>query len=525
MNIRNKHKKISITAFNKNNFVNCIDTPNIKSFSIKKNISENNNISSLNSNYFRKSVFTKCRNDKTKSKIFINKDNDFKQNYRPNYFDNIHNIEIETYNEHAHKNKSSDNLPYEMNAQKYFSLPKNDNINQMHNPINRKNYFTYNSCFDNEPNLLNNNKYLIKKKSANDIINISNISNLFTNNSDKATRNHSLNSSNISSRVLKHKISKIIKALPKRDKNNENNSYENESKRISIMSSKLRVKKNKNTKSIDYFAKKKKNQLLNLLNREGGLINSLKTMKIKTTHNFFNTRKRPKNNIEMNNLLIKSYNKSSQTEYSKQLYTLNENFFSAMKKIKKEKAQNGLKNFDEKRNSNNSSFSLEMMEEEQKIWENNFIENLYKNKLSEYEFNNFKNILEAKRKKNIIKHSKNFADKILNLNLDAYEYPNKYSIYKSSGNYISINNIKRIIEMDKLIKDREQFNIIDLNIEQLKDHQKKSEDEGILAINRAGNPRFVKTKFRQKTISKYKGVSGEFFGLNKKHQGILVMLN
>ena len=135
MNIRNIKKKISITAFNKNNFVNCIDTPNIKSFSIKKNISANNNISSLNSNYFRKSVFTKCRNDKTKSKIFINKDNDFKQNYRPNYFDNIHNIEIETYNEHAHKNKSSDNLPYGMNAQKYFSLPKNDNINQMHNPI------------------------------------------------------------------------------------------------------------------------------------------------------------------------------------------------------------------------------------------------------------------------------------------------------------------------------------------------------------------------------------------------------
>ena len=336
---------------------------------------------------------------------------------------------------------------------------------------------------------------------------------MFTSNSDKTPRNHSLNSSTISSLVLKHKISKIIKDLPKRDKNNENNSYENESKRISIMSSKLRVKKNKNTKSIDYFAKKKKNQLLNLLNREGGLINFLKTMKIKTTHNFFNTRKRPKNNIEMNNLLIKSFNKSSQTEYSKQLYTLNENFFSAMKKIKKEKAQNGLKNFDEKRNSNNSSFSLEMMEEEPKIWENNFIENLYKNKLSEYEFNNFKNILEAKRKKNIIKHSKNFADKILNLNLDAYEYPNKYSIYKSSGNYISINNIKRIIEMDRLMKDREQFNIIDLNIEQLKDYQKKSEDEGILAINRAGNPRFVKTRFRQKTISKYKGVSGEFFGL------------
>ena len=514
MNIRNNQKKISVTAFiNQNNFLNGIDTRNIKSFSLKENIIENNKISSLNSNYFRKSVFTKCRNDKTKSKIFINIANDFKPNCRANYFDNIHNTEIKTYNEYAYKNKSSDDLPNRMNVQNYFSLQNNENINQMHNPINRKNYFSYNSCSDNEPNLLNNNNNLIKKKSANDINNISNISNLFTNNSDKTPRNHSLNSSSISSRVLKHKISKIIKDLPKRDKNNENNSYENESKRISIMSSKLSVKKNKNTKSIDYLAKKKKNKLLNLLNREGGLINFLKTMKIKTTHNFFNTRKRPKNNIEMNNLLIKSFNKSSQAEYSKQLYTLNENFFSAMKKMKKEKAQIELKNLDVKRNSNNYSFSFEMMKEGQKIWENNFTENLYKNKLSEYDFNNFKNILKIKQKKNIIKHSKNFADKILNLNLDEYEYPNEYSIYKSSGNYISINNIKRIIEMDKLIKDRELFNVIDLNIDQLKDHQKKSEDEGILAINRAWNPRFVKTKFRQKTILKYKGVSGEFFGL------------
>ena len=359
---------------------------------------------------------------------------------------------------------------------------------------------------------------LIKKKiKENNFINTSNISNLFTNNSDKTSRNHSLNASTFSSNVLKHQISKIIKDISKRNKNNDFDTFENESKRISIMSSRLSIKKNKNkNKSIDYFAKKKKNKLLNLLNREGGLINFLKSMKIKTTNNVFNTRKKPKNNFEMNNLIINSFNKSSHNELSKQLYTLNENFFSAMKKMKKEKVQFDDRNFNEKRNSNTSSLSLEIMKEDEKIWEQKFMENMYKTKLSEYEFNNFMHIYKLKQKKNIIKHGKNFADKLLSLNLDEYEHPNSYSLFKSSGDYISINNINRIIKMDKLmkdIKDREQFNVIELNIDQLKNHQKKSEDDGVLAINRAGKPRFVKKKFKQKTILKYKGVSGEFFGL------------
>ena len=68
-------------------------------------------------------------------------------------------------------------------------------------------------------------------------------------------------------------------------------------------------------------------------------------------------------------------------------------------------------------------------------------------------------------------------------------------------------------KLKKDIEEREQFNVIDMNIEQLKNNQKKSETEGVLAIFKAGKPRFVKTKFKNSTILKYKGVSGEFFGL------------
>ena len=70
--------------------------------------------------------------------------------------------------------------------------------------------------------------------------------------------------------------------------------------------------------------------------------------------------------------------------------------------------------------------------------------------------------------------------------------------------------------MEKLIKDvekRELFNVIDMNLEQLKNIQKNSEVESMLAINRAGNPRFIKTKFKERTILKYKTVSGEYLGM------------
>ena len=479
MKSKKDKQKISITAINQNNIVKNKATPNLKSFLLKKYISRNNNISTLNSLYLKKTFFTKCRND-----ILINLTKDIKQNNMRIFNNYIDNTEIKTKNENNHKNKSSDNLPNRINNINYFSQISDENNNQMFNPINRKKCITYNICSENENNNFEDNKInkLKKKIKENNFINTSNISNLFTNNSDKTSRNHSLNASTFSSNVLKHQISKIIKDISKRNKNNDFDTFENESKRISIMSSRLSIKKNKNkNKSIDYFAKKKKNKLLNLLNREGGLINFLKSMKIKTTNNVFNTRKKPKNNFEMNNLIINSFNKSSHNELSKQF-----------------------------------SLSLEIMKEDEKIWEQKFMENMYKTKLSEYEFNNFMHIYKLKQKKNIIKHGKNFADKLLSLNLDEYEHPNSYSLFKSSGDYISINNINRIIKMDKLmkdIKDREQFNVIELNIDQLKNHQKKSEDDGVLAINRAGKPRFVKKKFKQKTILKYKGVSGEFFGL------------
>ena len=421
---------------------------------------------------------------------------------------------LNSKNNQSLNNKSSDDLPKKINEKNYFYNFENEDINYEQNPINRRHYFIKNKSNNELKNSKDEIEIVLNKRIYKR--NIDNNASLFTTNSKRISRSYSPNSSTLSSDILKKQISKIVKDISKKHKN-RNNTSKFDSKSISKTSTIYALKKNKN-KSIDYYAKKCKNKLLNLLNKEGNLNNFLKSMKINTTHNFFKARKKPKNNLEMNKLLINSFglNKINCNEFSKQLYDLNENYFSTMKKMKKEKAEMELRNLEEGRNSRSNSLSSEIMEEKEKEWETKFMNNIYKNKLSEYEFNNFKKRNRLCQNYNIIKHSKNFADTIMNINLDEYEYPNEFRLYKSSGNFLSINNINRIIKMEKLIKDvekRELFNVIDMNLEQLKNIQKNSEVESMLAINRAGNPRFIKTKFKERTILKYKTVSGEYLGM------------
>ena len=515
-------QKISLNKINNTNILERKRVnKNLNLFLNKKNVSRNNNIISMNI-FDKTKYFLTKKDDKIKNIKLRNLTDDKYKNNRKRFKDNNKNVillsEIKDRGDQTSKNKSSDNLPRNIKNKINFSIFQNEDIKQMNNPINpinRNHILIRNNSSDNDLNNTKKEKEMIlnKKRFKKNIINNSNI---FIKKSNHTSRNHSINSSTFPSDILKHQISKIVKDISKKYKN-KINLYNNDSKSITKESSVFTIKKDRN-KSIEYFAKRNKNKLLNLLNREGHLINFLKSMNIKTTHNFFKARRKPKNNFEMNNLLINSFglNRTTRNEFSKQLYTLNENFFSAIKKMKKQKVEIDERNFNEKRNSNSSNLSVEIMKENEREWEKKFMENINKSKLSEYEFNEFKNIIKYKQNKNIIKHSKNFANKMMNLNMDEYESPNIYNFFKSSGNNISINNINRITNIDKLMKDveeREQFNVIDLNLEQLKHIQKKTETDGILAIDRAGKPRFVKTKFKQSTIIKFKSVSGEFFGL------------
>ena len=141
---------------------------------------------------------------------------------------------------------------------------------------------------------------------------------------------------------------------------------------------------------------------------------------------------------------------------------------------------------------------------------------MYNNKLSEKEFKNFKKLNKIQQKKEILKESQQLADNLMKIDAEEYEEPDDLYEYKSTRSFVSSINVYRIRRVKRIMKnieDKEQLGAYDVNVEKLKQNQKQSETEAMLAIKRSGKPRFVKTQFKSSTIRKYKGVSGDYFGL------------
>ena len=65
----------------------------------------------------------------------------------------------------------------------------------------------------------------------------------------------------------------------------------------------------------------------------------------------------------------------------------------------------------------------------------------------------------------------------------------------------------------KNIEDDEQTGKIIIKADVLKKEQKNIENGIISAIGKSGKPRIIKTLFKPRTIRKYKGISGNYFGL------------
>lgn len=284
-------------------------------------------------------------------------------------------------------------------------------------------------------------------------------------------------------------------------------------------------RKGPKNKSIDFMAKKNRNKLLNLFNKDGSLNTFLKSMKFKTINNILknfvnkenNIIKRPKNTIEMNKLLINSFalTQDSAQELSKKIYLINENFFNIMREMKIEKAEMELKQLSQKKDKI-TPLTVELIKSNEKKWERKFLLKKYDDKMSEKEFKKFKKLNKIERKKDIRQKSKQLADNIMKMDAREYEKPDDIYIFKSTGGYVSKINIHRIRRVKKIlenIEDKEQLGAIDVNVEKLRKNQKKSEAEVLLAIKRSGKPRFVKTHFKESTIVKYKGASGGYFGV------------
>ena len=395
---------------------------------------------------------------------------------------------------------------------KIISLSKNPkNNNNINRPIllnfmNKKNLIYRNK--KNNESIEDNHKRHCLSQISNIKINKSNKnSNKSLNNRVNKNFNNNLN--------LKNKVSQLVKEI------SNNHKIEKKSPKIeNDFSNKNIEKNNSKIKTLNLMAKISRNKLFNLLNKDGELNTFLKTMKFNKTNkdNLFESKeyeilRRPKNTIEMNKLLINSFslNKIGSNELGKKLYSLNESFFATMNEMRKRKAEMDLEKLDK-----NINIHFDDIRNREKNLEIQFLSDMYINKISEKYFKYFKKMKKIHQKKEIIDHSKLLANNIMKMDAKEYEKPDELYEFRSTRSFISninIYRIRRIKRIMKNIKDKEQIGGYDYNVEKLKKNQKKSEAETMLAIKRLGKPRFLKTQFKANTVSKFKGISGNYFGL------------
>ena len=527
-----------------------------------KNNGRNNNIISLhktpknNTNFFLQSFNANNNNIFKRNKLLIS--TDIKQNdnnkisisnfeTRLNYKENnsynnnttLNNINKISQSETFFQNQTNNVLLTDSNEKKniinqkmrfnsifvpvkdnYQQLPKNDNnLTEV-----KKRRFSVmdmgKANFDFRKTLTNsNNKNINQRRKSIFNPRNSNASNTFKT-MNNAPRRYSI--SFVTNPDLRERITELIKEMSLHHRK-EIEKFER-GEENTFNGRKVKRKKPRN-KSIDFMAKKNRNKLISLFNKDGSLNSFLKSMKFKTINNILksfsnkenNVIKRPKNTIEMNKLLINSFalTQDRAQELSKKLYSINENFFNVMREMKIEKAEMELKQLSQKKDKI-TPLTVELIKSNEKKWERKFLLKKYDDKMSEKEFKKFKKLNKIERKKDIKQKSKQLADNIMKMDAREYEKPDDIYIFKSTGGYVSKINIHRIRRVKKIlqnIEDKEQLGAIDVNVEQLRKNQKKSEAEVMLAIKRSGKPRFVKTHFKESTIIKYKGASGGYFGV------------
>lgn len=527
INFRNRNSKKNI-LYNSKNTESKINTTTSSSINIKNsNISRNIHLISLHKKRKSSKIYLHTSNNiKTRKKISEERKYLFHNNSKEKkQINNIYTLKGASYTGVKSEIHNKDNLFMNKhlineNEKSMDTIPRIKNDNAPANTLNNnKSNFIFNNYINNNINSsIEKNKF---NKRYSTLIPISN------NNLRKSLCNINPNkiysrNSIINNPDLKDKITQLLKELSNSHKTEIKNYEKGNYSGIKIKPKKVKNNKYKN-KTMEFMARKNRNKFFNLLNRDGSLNSFLKTMKFKTTNNIFksfshkeNVIKRPKNTMEMNKLLINSFglNRGGLNETSKKLYSLNETFFTIMNEMKKAKAEMELESLN--KYDKDTPINIELMKKKEKKWEKKFLLNMYNNKLSEKEFNNFKQLNKIQQKMDILKESQLLADNMMKIDAEEYEEPDDLYEFKSTKSFVSNINVYRIRRVKRIMKnieDKEQLGAYDVNVEKLKQNQKESETEGMLAIKRSGKPRFVKTQFKSSTIKKYKGVSGDYFGL------------
>ena len=205
------------------------------------------------------------------------------------------------------------------------------------------------------------------------------------------------------------------------------------------------------------------------------------------------------------------------------MFNLNETFFALIEKMKQRRAEIDIAKFEKEKNKyikkgfQKQNYEVYFQKNNRDKWEKKFMHDQYHYKIPEKEFKQFKRAKQNEMRKQIAKDSLKLSELLTNMDAEQYELPDAMTkFFKSTKNSISLKNVKRIYRVQKILKnieDEEQTGKIIFDANKLKKEQNKIESQMINAFGRSGKPRFVKTIFKPRTIRKYKGISGNYFGL------------
>ena len=320
---------------------------------------------------------------------------------------------------------------------------------------------------------------------------------------EKTTRNKKLKTFIIKDKNynLKTKLKLFIKDLEKDNKN--------QMKTINTKFDLNNSSKNKNL-SFEKLLKQQKKKLNNYNNSK-----SHKTSKVLN----------PTNHIEMNKIIINGFGFVRQNisqfsrNYTKRFHDMNSKYYYILENMKLKRYKLNEENFKRLKNYYKTgenylpSKEINLMTINQEDWEQKYFINEYNNnQMKESKYQMFKNKYNKIKKIKIENKSKSLADAILNIDLPEYE--NIHKRKEKSFDEISLKNLDRIIKLNKILKKKEDYEKDELlfnNIDEIKRKEKEIEFKVLLAINSLGYPKYIKNKFRNKTITKYNAVSGNNF--------------
>ena len=393
-----------------------------------------------------------------------------------------------------------------LNLKQYFNSNKKDSIS--FSTINASNTLLSN----NNTFFLNSNNKNITNCSIIDSFN-STKDEIKTNKYKRSITNFSINSNSnekihrmkkLKTSIIKDKNYKIktkLKLFIKDLENNHKNQIKTINKKID-----LKINNSSNNKN---------------LSQEKQKLNNSNNTKTHRTSKIL----KPTNHIEMNKILINGFGFVRQNisqfsrNYTKRFHDMNSKYYYILENMKLKRYKLNEENFKRLKNYYKTgenylpSKEINLMTMNQEDWEQKYFINEYKNnQMKENSYQIIKNRYNKIKKKRIENKSKSLANSILNIDLPEYE--NIKNKKEKSFDEISLKNLDRIIKLNKILKKKEDYEKDELlfnNIDEFKRKEKEIEYKVLLAINSLGHPKYIKNKFRNKTITKYNAVSGNNF--------------